>query len=55
MRPTSFWLGHRTEKLTGGHEFNDGCKPGGPNRQGLIGPRLSPDDRKAPIEFLKSM
>ncbi len=62
-------LGYRTDRLSGGfeydtsvrgntntgHEFNDGYKPGGPNRKGLIGPRLSPDDRKALIEFLKSM
>jgi hypothetical protein len=38
-----------------GHEFDEGWKKGGPNRSGLIGPRLSPDERSALIEFLKSM
>jgi hypothetical protein len=62
-------LGYRFDKLSGafeydtskrgnhntGHEFDDAYKAGGPNRTGLIGPKLGPDDRKALIEFLKSL
>jgi hypothetical protein len=33
-----------------GHEFNDG-----PHVKGVIGPLLSPDDRMAIIEYLKSL
>jgi hypothetical protein len=55
-------VGYRTEKLGGGfefdtslrgnhntgHEFNDG------KGQGVIGPKLSPDERRALIEFIKT-
>jgi hypothetical protein len=57
-------LGYRSDELSGGFEF-DTTLPGnrntghefddGPNRPGRIGRKLSPDERHALIEFLKSM
>ena len=58
-------LGYRTDPLTNGFEFNTGIrgnwntghefndKPKG--TKGVIGKRLAPDDRKAIIEFLKTL
>lgn len=57
-------LGYRWDALSGGFEF-DTSLPGnrntghefddGPARPGKIGPKLKPDERRALIEFLKSM
>ena len=61
-------LGYRFDKLSGGFEF-DTSKRGnhntghlfadapadGTTMPGRIGPKLSPDDRRALIEFLKTM
>jgi hypothetical protein len=57
-------LGYQSDKVTGGFEL-DTTKPGnhntghefddGPTRPGRIGRKLSPDDRRALIEFLKTL
>jgi hypothetical protein len=57
-------LGYRSDELAGGFEY-DTSKRGnyntghefadGPKRPGVIGPKLTPDDRRALIEFLKSL
>lgn len=56
-------LGYHTETLDNGFEF-DTSLPGNSNRghefsddkrDGVIGPKLSPEDRKALIEFLKTL
>ena len=56
-------LGYHTEELANGFEF-DTSLPGNSNRghefsddkrDGVIGPKLSPEDRKALIEFLKTL
>jgi hypothetical protein len=57
-------VGYRTEKIDGGFEF-DTTIPGnlntghefnnGPPRKGLIGRLLKPDERRALIEFLKTL
>ncbi|MBS0519839.1 MAG: catalase family protein [Proteobacteria bacterium] len=57
-------LGYRSDALSGGFEF-DTSLPGnrntghefddGPERPGRIGPKLSPDDRAALIEYLKTL
>jgi hypothetical protein len=61
-------LGYRSDKLSGGFEFDtrrrgnyntghlfDDAPADGTKMPGRIGPKLSPDDRRAVIEFLKSM
>ena len=56
-------LGYRTEELSNGFEF-DTSLPGNSNRghefsddkrDGVIGPKLSPEDRKALLEFIKTL
>lgn len=57
-------LGHDTSELKGGYLF-DATKPGndnhghefkgGPRGNGVVGPAISPDDRYAIIEYLKSL
>lgn len=46
----SFYDTSKPGNSNAGHEFKEG-----PRRNGVIGPPLSPDDRMAIIEFLKSM
>jgi hypothetical protein len=61
-------LGYRSDKLSGGFKFDtqlrgnhntghlfDDAPADGTTMPGRIGPKLSPDDRRALIEFLKSM
>jgi hypothetical protein len=61
-------LGYRSDKLSGGFEFDtqlrgnhntghlfDDAPADGTTMPGRIGPKLSADDRRALIEFLKSM
>jgi hypothetical protein len=57
-------VGHETSAIKGGY-FYDVTKPGnsnrghefkdGPRGNGVVGPALSPDDRFAIIEYLKSL
>ncbi len=56
-------LGYRTEELANGFAF-DTSLPGNSNRghefsddkrDGVIGPKLSPDERKALIEYIKTL
>jgi hypothetical protein len=56
-------LGYHTEELSNGFEF-DTSLPGNSNRghefsddkrDGVIGPKLSPEDRKALLEFIKTL
>jgi len=56
-------LGYRTDELAHGFEF-DTTRPGNSNRghefndtkgDGVIGPKLSPEQRKALIEFIKTL
>jgi len=61
-------LGYRTDEFPGGfeldtsirgngnsgHEFNDEPKDGAPKKEGIIGRRLTPNERRALIEYLKT-
>jgi len=61
-------LGYRTDEFPGGfeletsirgnsnsgHEFNDEPKDGAPKKEGIIGRRLTPNERFALIEYLKT-
>jgi hypothetical protein len=61
-------LGYRTDEFPGGfeldtsirgnsnsgHEFNDEPKDGSPKKEGIIGRRLTPNERRALIEYLKT-
>lgn len=57
-------LGHDTTEFKGGYLY-DVTKPGnsnrghefkdGPRGNGVVGPALSPDDRSAILEYLKSL
>jgi hypothetical protein len=61
-------LGYRTDEFPGGfeldtsirgnsnsgHEFNDASKDGAPKKEGVIGRRLTPNERRALIEYLKT-
>ena len=61
-------LGYRTDEFPGGfeldtsirgnsnsgHEFNDASKDGAAHKEGVIGRRLTPNERRALIEYLKT-
>jgi hypothetical protein len=61
-------LGYRTDEFPGGfeldtsirgngnsgHEFNDEPKDSAPKKEGIIGRRLTPNERRALIEYLKT-